>query len=198
MLQDHLGKSVDDLLKSLQDLQPCEGKDVSELRSGTILENHNQNNLTSSVSVIKNEIDVNHKVQALKITEKTSAGTKKRSPPKVENHDKRDSFRSAFNLDNNVNRGKSYWLHDDRFEKDETSPREKKSDNLTRPRANQSNWRHSSNPKSDKDTSPKSSNDSNWRQPSVVQSSAAPTLRSDEIAQDLTALAGHIPEENWD
>lgn len=187
--KDHLGASADSLLKTLETLNSVGG----------------QNSTPKLGSVA--DISVNHQISSMKLSEPKnqettnkmpSSGFKKRSPGKTEDLDKRENFRSAFNLDNKGSKGKSYWLHDDRFDRDEAYSSDKKSEGLTKPRASQGNWRQSSMPKDGKDKTPKASQ-GNWRQPqSSTHGSREITNARPAAIPNVLELAGHVEEESWE
>lgn len=192
--KDHLGAGGEILLKCLELIRSPDEKSSDQILPKVVDED-----VGTQIAGI--QISPRPKVQE-DSEKKTTIGLTKKSPEKSEILDKRESFRCAMDQTKG-SKGKSYWLHDDRFEKEDSygSNKDRSNENFTKPRASQGNWRRPSTPKDDKEGN-HSSSDGNWRQSQIKRSDKDSKENSKstpvENVPSLAAHNGHSNEECWD
>ncbi|KAK3930224.1 CBP80/20-dependent translation initiation factor [Frankliniella fusca] len=189
--EDHLGARADSLLKSLE---------LINTPNEVVLEANQPKVVDTDVSKKMANIQISTRSKSKDESEKkTSVNLTKKSPEKNENFDKRENFRVAIDQAKG-SKGKSYWLHDDRFDRIETG-KDRSSETLTKPRASQGNWRRPITTKDDKDIT-HSSSDSNWRQTQVrkgdkdIQENIG--SKPVESGTFSATVNGYQEEESWD
>lgn len=199
--KDNLGSEAEVLLKSFQLNQPsgfASSPDVDTPRVEKSSHKREDPLPTSQMS------HINISPKSKDSVEKSGNNVwKKGSPDKPGNADKRENFRSAFQVESNKGKGsKGYWLHDDRFDKEEptSSMSDRSSKGITKPRAVEGNWRQPPNSREkesrEKETRPRT-NDSSWRQ-SQSNKPSKEVPASSSVSNTDNILAGHVLEEVWD
>lgn len=185
-MQENLGPAVNCLIKSLDVTTP-------PLAETSPSAPHVEDAVSAPVlyQTEAKESDIREQISEIKISPKppltdgaSRTGFTRRSPSQNEIMDKREGFRSALNTERSKgNRGKSYWGHDDRFEKDDSPIKERNAGGLNKPRASEGNWRRPTTPKDDER---KSNTEGSWRPPSKG---------SRDIVKTYSASQ---QEESWD
>ncbi|XP_034241819.1 uncharacterized protein LOC117645650 [Thrips palmi] len=196
--KENLGPAVNCLIKSI------DSAISSHAEAETLLSVPQAEETVSAPLVSQTELkepDLREQMSDFKISPKPlvtngafKTGFTQKNPSQNEVMDKREGFRSALNTERSKgNRGKSFWQHDDRFERDDLPVKERNTGGLTKPRASDGNWRRPTTPKDEQEK--KSNNEDSWRPPSTKGNRGRDIVKTYSERQPSDSLSGG---ENWD